>query len=79
MAYKLVERCVMKVRKDDVEWSYDSEIRKFAINLLFYSAKAYTYVRVLFYMICCRVCKPLETGSKKLLHLLDSANEVCSF
>lgn len=49
MAYKLIERCVKKARRDDVEWSYDPETKKFAINLFFYSAKAYSYVRNVFH------------------------------
>ena len=45
MAYKLMERCIKKSKSDVLESAYDPEIRMFAINLHFYSAKAYNYVR----------------------------------
>ena len=40
-----MERCIKKSKSDVLESAYDPEIRMFAINLHFYSAKAYNYVR----------------------------------
>ena len=38
-----------QAKQDDVDRIYDPEIRKFAINLHFYSSKSYEYVRNVFH------------------------------